>query len=129
MLENLWNRLKNIIKEEMPLVLIGIGLMMMAFSVWQLDIMFINKMWGSAQNNIEFYQCLINCGFNSWASSNWFTINAEIFPPDKFTVGFWYDALMMMNILSWFPTVLGVYNLRKKVQTLKKFIRENRGQW
>jgi len=105
--------------EIFALTLIGIGLITTVFTMWQLDIMFVNKMWGSCESNIDFYKGLLQEGYWRWAVAHDFTINYEIFPPQYFTSGFWYDILMMLNILSWFPTVIGVHLLYKKIKYLK----------
>lgn len=119
-------RLMNLIKEEMPLILVGIGLMITVFSMWQFDIMMVGRVWGSASSNVSFYTSLVT-GTNVFGkiyptlATFPFTINQEFFPEGTFfgTTGFWYDTLIIMNITSWFITVLGVYNLRKKIQVLK----------
>jgi hypothetical protein len=106
--------------DSFPLILIGIGIITLGFTVWQLDILFVGRMWGGSLENIGFYQGLINDGFNTWASSNYFTINAELFPPGMFTTGFWYDALMGINVLSSLPIMVGSYLLNRKCNRYKK---------
>jgi len=117
------NNIKNKILSFLPIISIGAGLMLQVFSMWQLDIMFVTRMWGVCETNIDFYKGLLQQGYWRWAAAHDFTINVEIFPTNMFTSGFWYDALMMMNILSWFLTALGVYSLHRKIQTLKNKLR------
>ena len=109
-----------IISYILPLILLGSGLVMLMFSLWQLDIMFVNKMWGYCIDNISFYQTLIQKGFLRWCEASEFSINAEIFPPGTFTNGFWYDALMATGVISWFFTVVGAYLIHDKLPTYKK---------
>jgi len=120
--------LKTIIKGLIPLLIVFMGLLLQVFCVWQWDIMFVSRMWGSALENIEFYQGLIRDGFYSYAASNYFTINVHLFPQGMFTTGFWYDALMGMIILGWFISITAMYifhsEIVKKVKYLKTILRK-----
>ena len=107
-------------KELLAILLTGCGLGIILFSRWQLDIMFVSKMWGSCEGNIAFYQSLIDCGWHSFAESDWFTINVTLFPRGMFNSGFWYDFLMGIPFIGWFLTVVGAYYLPHTVKFIRK---------
>jgi hypothetical protein len=119
---SLGQKIKQKILDYFPLILIGSGLMMQIFTVWQFDIMLVNRMWGSLQGNLDFFSLLIKQGFTAWSQAP-FTINAELFP--NMTFGVAYDLLMAMNIMSWFLTVTGAYSLNKRYKKLKKIMKDN----
>jgi len=88
-------------KELLSVILIGVGLSSSLFGMWQLNLMTAD-----------------------YATSVWntpFTINVELFP--NMTFGVAYDLTMIMNLLSWFPTVIGAYYLPYTIKTIKKKLR------
>jgi hypothetical protein len=113
------------ISDLLPFILIGVGFMMMIFSVWQFDIMWVNRMWGPLQGNIDFFSSLIAQGFQSWHQAP-FTINFELFP--NMTYGGAYDLLTAMNILSWFFTASGAYLLNRRYSQCKKALQSAQQQ-
>lgn len=119
-MRNILKLIKCKILDSFPLNLIVLGIIAGVFTIWQLDVMFKGLMWGRAIENIGFYQELIRRGFSSYASSDVFTINVELFPQGMFTSGFWYDALMGINILCFIPVILGAYLLNRKCNKYKK---------
>lgn len=90
------------------LTLIGVGLLMQFFSLWQFDLLFVNLMWGASANNVAFYVSLMTHGYPSYAYYPW-TINVWLFP--KMTAGLAYDTLLITNASSWFVTATGIYLL------------------
>jgi hypothetical protein len=88
------------------LVLLVLGFVLLSFSMWQLDMQFVTRMWGSTQTNIQFYQDLASNGYRSYSQMPW-TINVELFP--NMTAGVAYDALMIMNFSSAVPLLCGTY--------------------
>lgn len=94
-------------------MLIGLGLVMLLFSLWQLDLLFIQHMWGLASDNVVFYSDLIKNGYMSYSQLP-FTINVWLFP--NMTAGLAYDVLMIMNGASWFVTATGIYVVLRNAQ-------------
>ena len=103
------------------LVLIGAGSIMLAFSMWQLDMLLVSRMWGQASTNIQYYKDLIGNNYTSMSQMPW-TINVELFPHMK--AGEAYDVLMIMNFSSWFPLVAGAYLLHNKIVTVTDKIKK-----
>lgn len=97
------------------LMLIGLGLVMLLFSLWQLDLLFVSRMWGPAETNVAFYSDLIGNGYGSYSEMPW-TINIWLFP--SMTAGLAYDVLMILNGASWFVTASGIYVLMRRLKTI-----------
>jgi len=71
------------------------GLIFQAFSVWQMDLLFVTRMWGPCQTNIQFYTDLLGNGYSSWSKMP-FSINIWLFP--NMVAGLAYDLLMIVNL-------------------------------
>ena len=87
-------------------MLVGGGMVLQWFSMWQLDMLLCSRMWSTCDQNIQFYTDLKGNNMNHFREMKW-TINFELWP--NMTAGVAYDLLMVMNYVSWFLTAIGVY--------------------
>lgn len=99
------DRIKNLI----AFFLIGLGFLMIAFSIWQFDIMFMRIVWTpfeGATGSLSYLHGIEVQGFTRLAD-NPFTLNEELGLISS--TGTMYDVLMMMDLAGWFMTVAGMY--------------------
>ncbi len=85
---------------------VALAFTMAFFSMWQLDMMFVQRMWSGVDDNIGFYTALKRDGYGSFSAMPW-TINVELFPDMR--AGEAYDLLMIMNLSALPALAIGVY--------------------
>jgi hypothetical protein len=101
------------------------GLIFQAFSMWQLDMLLVSRMWGSATGNIQYYKDLIGNNYTSMSQMPW-TINVELFP--NMTAGIAYDVLMIMNLSCAVLIAIGAFIVAKSTTVYQSAIRKLRGK-
>jgi len=93
-------------------------------AIAQWDLMFAEKMWGSVQVNIAFYQALMNAGFSRLAD-----IPFQDGPLLRTTAGFAYDFFLGLMAFGWVLAILStaalLLSMRSYYQKRLKFP----GEW
>jgi hypothetical protein len=90
------------------IVLLVAGFAMLAFSMWQLNMLTSPFVDGSIGQSVNYFKSIEEKGFSSFRQVPW-TINMYFFP--NMTAGEAYDYLMIMNFTSAIPLMMGVYLL------------------
>ena len=99
------------LKQLFPLIGVGISLLLLLHSLWQLDLICVEPVWSEFWTSPlgGLYKQPFQCGF-------WF----------RTTVGNAYDFYLGMVVVSWFVLLVSLfylfYNERQKANKLKKEI-------
>lgn len=92
-----------------------------AFTVWQLDMLFVARMWGPCQVSIQFYSDLLGNGYASYSQMPW-SINIWLFP--NMVAGQAYDLLMILNLSCPFFVAAGGFMIAKSLTVYKNAVRK-----
>lgn len=113
--------LQNTILNNIELFILLVCMVLGLFFIWQLDLLFVSKMWGSALDNTNWFIGVWNNGYGSWSNVPQ-TINYELFP--NMVAGTYYDVCMIGIVACWVISLMSIYNLNKKVGILKATIKK-----
>jgi len=106
------------------LITLAISAMFQIHSLWQLDIICVQAVWGNCVDNIVRYQGLLAAGWQHYS---------DVFPFQdgqffRMTVGNAYDFFLGMNYVGWCMAIVGTFLImygivlayKKQLHTLRK---------
>lgn len=94
---------ENIKKHSLNVLGIAFSMALLIFSIWQLDLICVNPVWGSVQGNIAFYQGLEAMGVGAYSQLRFQCFLLET------TIGMAYDLFLFFIFSAFFVLFISLW--------------------